>query len=107
MQGRPDRAPNSAPGVGSSSALNESHRPAAGGVALAIDPRGADPKPATRHRGAWAALLQRVFGLDALRCPRCGSTMRILAAIEAPDIARKTLACLKLPARTPRRGPRS
>ncbi len=49
----------------------------------------------------WAALLQRVFEVDALQCPRCGSTMRLIAAIEDPRVARKILECLKLPARAP------
>ncbi len=46
-------------------------------------------------------MLQRVFEIDALRCPRCGSTMRLIAAIEDPSVARKILECLKLPARAP------
>jgi hypothetical protein len=33
--------------------------------------------------------------------------MRILAAIEDPDIARKILECLKLPARAPPRVPKA
>ena len=49
----------------------------------------------------WAALLQRVFEVDMLRRPRCGSTMRLIAAIEDPMVARKILECLKLPARAP------
>jgi hypothetical protein len=65
----------------------------------------------------WAALLQRVFEVagqlcgpsareskihrDSLRCPRCGSTMRLIAAIEDPDVARRILECLELPARAP------
>jgi len=53
------------------------------------------------RRLPWAALLQRVFELDALRCPRCGRTMRLVAAIEDPAVARKILACLDLPARAP------
>ena len=48
-----------------------------------------------------AVLLQRVFEVDALRCPRCGSTMRLLAAIEDQDVARRILECLELPARAP------
>ena len=52
-------------------------------------------------RMRWAALLQRVFEIDALRCPRCGRAMRLIAAIEDPDIARRILECLKLPARAP------
>jgi hypothetical protein len=65
-----------------------------------IEPR----EPDIRKRGnrmRWAALLKRVFEIDALRCPRCGSTMRLIAAIEAPDAARRILECLKLPARAP------
>jgi hypothetical protein len=58
--------------------------------------------PATSaRRTRWAALLQRVFDIDALRCPRCGSTLRLLAAIEDPAIARRILECMGLPARAP------
>jgi hypothetical protein len=46
-------------------------------------------------------LTQRVFGIDALRCPRCGATLRLVAAIEDPAVARKILECLDLPARAP------
>jgi hypothetical protein len=53
------------------------------------------------RRLPWAALLQRVFEVDALRCPDCGARMRLLAAIEDPAVARKILACLALPARAP------
>jgi hypothetical protein len=49
----------------------------------------------------WAALLQRVFEIDALRCPRCGSRMRLIAAIEDPVVAERILECLKLPSRAP------
>jgi len=57
-------------------------------------------RPAPRRYG-WAALLQRVFAADALRCPRCGATLRLLAAIEDPAIARRILECMRLPARAP------
>ena len=75
-------------------------------AALATDQRSApaDPAPnscARARRMRWASLLQRVFDVDALRCPRCGSTMRLLAAIEDPPVARKILECLKLSARAP------
>ena len=46
-------------------------------------------------------MLQRVFEVDALQCPRCGSTMRLIEAIEDPMVAQKILECLKLPARAP------
>ena len=36
--------------------------------------------PALRAmRQRWAALLQRIFEVDPLRCPRCGAQMRIIA----------------------------
>jgi hypothetical protein len=55
--------------------------------AKAEPPSHADPRDRAR-RMRWASLLQRVFEVDALRCPRCGSTMRLLAAIEDPRWAR-------------------
>ncbi len=67
------------------------------------------PHAGAGHRGPrrlpWAELLQRVFGLDALRCPRCGAGMRVVAAIEEPEVARRILECLDLPARAPPLGP--
>jgi hypothetical protein len=50
---------------------------------------------------AWADLLQRVFQVDALCCPRCGARMRVLSAITDPDVARRILGCLKMPSRAP------
>jgi hypothetical protein len=72
-----------------------------GADAPGVDLRGTAPNGGTCYRRRWAEILQRVFGIDALRCPRCGSTLRLVAAIEDPDIARKILECLKLPARAP------
>jgi hypothetical protein len=64
--------------------------------------RAREDRPETRPRRLrWAALLQRVFGFDALRCPRCGCTLRLIAAIEDPAIARRILECIGLPARAP------
>ena len=67
---------------------------------LFVEPHG----PGIReHSGRmrWATLLQRIFEVDALRCPRCGSTMRLIAVIEDPEVARRILECLELPARAP------
>lgn len=66
------------------------------------DADGGDPglrEQAGRLR--WAALLQRVFDVDTLRCLRCGSNMRLLAAIEDPEVAQRILECLEFPARAP------
>jgi hypothetical protein len=63
--------------------------------------RGAAADRTVPRRTPWAELLQRVFEVDALRCPHCGAQMRLLAAIEDPEVARQILGCLGLPARGP------
>jgi len=76
-------------------------------VGEAIAPIGKRDEPPglvpslSRPRYRWAELLQRVFEVDALQCPRCGDRMRILAAITDPDVARRILMCLRLPPRAP------
>jgi hypothetical protein len=60
------------------------------------------------RRLPWAELLRRVFAIDALECPRCGASMRILAAIHPPEATRAILECLGIPPRAPPpRGARS
>jgi hypothetical protein len=49
----------------------------------------------------WSELMKRVWALDVLECPRCQGRMRILAAIQSPDAARRILDCLGLPSRAP------
>jgi hypothetical protein len=53
------------------------------------------------HKYRWSELMARIFAVDVLQCPGCGSRMRILAAIEDPAVARKILDCLGLPSRPP------
>ena len=53
------------------------------------------------RRLAWADLLRRVFAVDVLECPRCGGRMRLLAAIQPPDVTQAILDCLDLPSRAP------
>jgi len=50
----------------------------------------------SRHVGAAARPRSRRAAL-----PRCGATLRILAAIEDPAIARRLFECMGLPARAP------
>jgi hypothetical protein len=45
----------------------------------------------------WAALMRRAFGLDVLRCPRCGGRMTLIATIDDPAIIHRILAHLGLP----------
>jgi hypothetical protein len=64
------------------------------------DPDGPD-NPGRQRRLDWAALMKRTFGVDVLRCPRCGERMRLIATIEDPSVAKKILEHLGLPARAP------
>jgi hypothetical protein len=43
----------------------------------------------------------RVFFLDALTCPRCAASMVVLALISEPQVLRKILLHLGLPADLP------
>ena len=61
-------------------------------------PQAWPPRP---RRLSWGELLQRVFAVDAFACPRCGSRLRLLAAIESPEAIRAILECLNLPSRAP------
>jgi len=68
----------------------------------AREPLPAPGRPTPRPRRlAWAELLRRVFAVDVLECPRCGGRMRLLAAIQPPDVTQAILACLDLPSRAP------
>jgi hypothetical protein len=46
------------------------------------------------RRLPWAQLPQRMFAAKALKCPRCGRRMRVLAAIQTPEAIRAILECL-------------
>jgi hypothetical protein len=62
---------------------------------------GRREEPVRQRRAPWADLLQRVFEVDALACPKCGGRMRVLSAITDPTVAGRILRCLALPARAP------
>jgi len=68
----------------------------------APDPLPPCPK---RRRSSWARLLKRTLQLDALKCPRCSEPMEVLALITDPDVVRKILNHLHLPADDPPRSP--
>jgi len=88
-------------GIENADARTKPRLAAPAGAAPEVDPHSLPPNRVTRRRYHWAELLQRVFEIDALRCPRCDSTLRLIAAIEDPAVARRILECLKLPARAP------
>ncbi len=43
------------------------------------------------RRRTWAQLLARVYGVDALKCGRCGGRMRIISFISDPDVIERIL----------------
>ena len=47
---------------------------------------------AAKH--AWARLIQQVYEVDPLVCPRCAGPMRIIAFIEQPAVIEKILTHL-------------
>ena len=51
------------------------------------------------RRRNWARLIKRVWLEDPTLCPRCGKTMKVIAAISSPaqdDVIEKILRCLNL-----------
>ena len=52
-------------------------------------------------------MMQRVYKVDVLECPRCAGPLRIIAEIRSPAAIRAILKCLKLPSRLPPIAPAS
>jgi hypothetical protein len=46
-------------------------------------------------RQSWARLIQKVYEVDPLICPKCRSKMKIIAVITDPSEVNKILECLK------------
>ena len=79
-----------------------SHAAAAGpSLAGACDDDDFDAAGHRARRLSWAQLLQRVFAVDVLVCPKCSGRMRILATIHPPEATRAILTCLNLAVRGP------
>ena len=58
--------------------------------------------PAEKERkSAWARLIKKVYGVDLLVCPECGSEMKILAIIFDPEEVKKILTYLVKIGRSP------
>ena len=53
------------------------------------------------QRLKWAQLLARMLSLDITICPRCGGTMRLVAALTDPHSIRTYLTGVGLPADPP------
>ena len=53
--------------------------------AFALTPPAPPPgRPSPRYRIPWAELLQRVFAVDVLQCPRCAGRLELIAFINQP-----------------------
>ena len=76
------------------------HDHAAGGCCDATHatqkPRSHDTSPI-----AWAKLMVRVGEAFSLKCPSCGSAIRLIAFITEPGPIRKILTCLVAPLEPP------
>ena len=59
---------------------------------------------ARQRRRSWARLLKKIYEVDPLRCPHCGSEMHVIAWIEQSEVIRKILRHLDLWER-PQRSP--
>ena len=55
----------------------------------------------SRPRLTWALLMKRVFAIDVLECPRCGSRMQLISFITSPPIIQKILRSVGLPTDSP------
>jgi len=48
------------------------------------------------YRRNWARLIQKIYEVDPLTCPKCASQMRVISVIEQPEIVKKILKHLGL-----------
>ena len=68
-----------------------------------LDVSDYDPPPVCVQRTGrhvpsktWRELIKKVWEVDPLTCPRCGSEMRIISLIQDPDVIRQILKHLGL-----------
>lgn len=61
-----------------------------------------DDSPDSRaYRKAWARLLSKVYEIDPMVCPKCGSEMKVIAVIQEPTAIDKILQHLVKQGRPP------
>ncbi|MEW6667004.1 MAG: hypothetical protein AB1512_17515 [Thermodesulfobacteriota bacterium] len=58
------------------------------------------------YRKNWARLIQKIYEVDPLTCPKCQGLMRVISFIEDPQVIRKILKHLGLWEVKPRPPPR-
>jgi hypothetical protein len=93
--------PEGAPSAGTEADPSASQSAQAAQVPDLAQQAAQRPVPATRPRRLpWADLLRRVYGIEALQC-ECGKSMRVIAAITEPTVAKRIRECMGLPPRAP------
>ena len=55
-----------------------------------------DYEPPRAPSRSWRELIKKVWEVDPLTCPQCGSEMRIISLIQDPDVIRRILEHLGL-----------
>jgi len=55
----------------------------------------AERPPNRRCKANWARLIQKVYEVDPLECPNCGTAMRMIALIDEPVVIERILKHLK------------
>jgi hypothetical protein len=58
------------------------------------------------YRKNWARLIQKIYEVDPLTCPRCQGQMRVISFIEDPQVIKKILKHLGVWEVKPRPPPR-
>jgi hypothetical protein len=77
-----------------------------GGVAPASRAARVEARSARALRRSWAQLIKRIYEVDPLLCPSCGSEMKVIAFITEHDVVDAILRHLaKTKARSPRGPP--
>ncbi len=68
---------------------------------LTAAPPASRPARGRSYRVPWAELLEKVFAVDVLACPRCDGRLEVIAFITQPSVARQILDHLGLCSQAP------
>ncbi|MCP4041364.1 MAG: hypothetical protein GY731_05310 [Gammaproteobacteria bacterium] len=61
------------------------------GMVIEGHPEHVDPELSRAAKQAWARMIQKVYEVDPMMCPKCGTEMRIMAMIEDNGVIEKIL----------------
>jgi len=66
-----------------------------------------EPDSSKGYRKNWARLIQKIYEVDPLTCPKCSGKMKVISVIEDEDIIKKILKHLGLWEVKPRPPPKA